>query len=161
MAELSYIFDFSRVPTFFEEFNNQFFLDEMYQTIDGESSEEEVGDNFELVWVSYGDGDNIENYLDEFGCLNDTVTVEDEYVVDCALEYTRDEMGDAIIGLKNQVEITIGDKNIPLKAIFLRCKSTGYVMGYSINMVSFTVTNKVVFDEDVIFWDITRLSYGG
>ena len=159
MADLSYVFDFSRVPSFFEQFNNQFFTDEMYQTIDEVASEEDVGNNFELVWASYGDGSNIDNYLDDYGGLNDTVTIQD--VMDCALDYIRDENGDATIGLKEAVTFNIGDDNIPLKALFLRCKSTGYVMGYCINTVSFTVTNKAVFDKSVIFWDITRLSYGG
>ena len=62
MVEQSYIFDFSRVPSFFEYFNVAFFVDEMYQTIDGESTG--TGSNcYELVWCSYGDGNNISDYL--------------------------------------------------------------------------------------------------
>ena len=159
MVEQSYIFDFSRVPSFFEYFNVAFFVDEMYQIIDGESKGT-GSDCYELVWCSYGDGNNISDYLNSDGTLNSSVvTVHD--TVDCALDYVRDEYGDATIGLHESVEFDIGDNNIPLKAIFLRNKSTGYVMGYCINLVSFTVTNKAVFDEDIVFWDITRLNNGG
>lgn len=158
MVEQSYIFDFSRVPSFFEHFNIDFNVNEMYQIIDGEASG--TGSNaFELVWCSYGDGDNISDYLNSDGTLASTVTIYD--TEPCALDYVRDEYGDATIGLHESVEFTIGENNVPLKAIFLRNISTGYVLGYCINLVSFTVTYKAVFDEDVIFWDITRLNNGG
>lgn len=159
MAEQSYIFDFSRVPSFFRNFNSAFFVDEMYQTVDGTTTD--ATNCFELVWCSYGDGANIDDYLNEDGSLDESkCTIYDTAY--CGLEYVEDEYGDATIGLHEAVEFTIGDENIPLKAIFLRSRSSGYVMGYCINMVSFTVTNKAVFDEDVIFWDITRLNnYGG
>lgn len=148
MAEQSYIFDFNRVPSFFEHFNIDFKVEDM----DG-------SDKFELVWVSYGDGDNISDYLNSDGILSDSATVYDS--VDVGLDYVPDEFGDATIGLHSQVEFTIGDTNVPLKAIFLRDKTSEYVLGYSINRVPFTVTNKAVFDEDIIFWDITRINYGG
>ena len=75
------------------------------------------------------------------------------------MECTFDSNGDMQIGLGAEVRFDtdqIGERNIPLKAIFLRDKASKYVMGYSINMVAFTVTNVVVFDEDVIFWDVVR-----
>lgn len=159
MAEQSYIFDFTRVPSFFRYFNTAFFVDEMYKVVDGDAQEDEPSECFELVWCSYGDGNNIDDYLDSDGTLSDTVTVYD--TVSCALDWVEDEFGDATIGLHEAVTFNIGDTNVPLKAIFLRNASSGYVMGYCINQVSFTVTNKAIFDEDVIFWDITRLNYGG
>lgn len=148
MAEQSYIFDFSRVPSFFEHFNIEFNVADMDGT-----------ENYELVWVAFGDGSNIEDYLDDDGTLADTVTVYDSRP--CGLDWVKDEFGDATIELHDAVEFHIGDENVPLKAIFLQDTNTKYVMGYCINMVAFTVTNVAVFDEDVIFWDITRLNDGG
>lgn len=148
MAEQSYIFDFSRVPSFFEHFNLDFLVSDM----DGSSSK------FQLVLVKHG-GDNISDYLDNNGELD--VDSGESIVEDCKLSYTSDSYGDATISLADDVTFTIGDTNIPLKAVFLRDKTTGYVMGYSINLVPFSVTNKVVFDDDVVFWDITRLNNNG
>ena len=154
MAEQSYIFDFSRVPTFFEHMNAcsgeiGFKLSDM----DGTS------ENFQIVLVQSG-GDNISDYLDSDGLLDvDAIgSSEIEEPVDCILLWDADEFGDAQIKLGAEVRIPIGqDRTMPLKAIFLQDKETSYVMGYSINMVAIPVTNVVVFDEDVIFWDIARL----
>lgn len=145
----SYIFDFSRVPSFFEHFNIDFNVSDM----DGSSK-------FELVLVKHG-GDNIEDYLNNDGTLNISDDSSEVLKTNCGLDFVRDEFGDAKIELHDAVEFNVGDTNIPLKAVFLRDDSTKYVMGYSINRVPFTVTNKVVFDEDVIFWDITRINRYG
>ena len=154
MSEQSYSFDFARVPSFMENFNIAFFIDEMYKTVDGTLVNE--GENaYELVWVSYG-YDNIQDYLDEFGNLKDDVTIYDS--VECTLEWIQDEFGDATVGLYDEVSFDIGDENVPLKALFLRDASTGYVMGYCINIYPFYVTNEAVFDGDIVFWDITRLN---
>ena len=155
MAEQSYIFDFSRVPSFFEHFNIDFNISDM----DGSSAK------FQLVIAEYG-GDNIDEYLDASGCLDtDIISVDTILVKDCKLSCTFDDYGDATIKLAESVTFGedegIGDRNIPLKAIFLRDKTTGYVMGYSINLVSFNVTNAVVFDDDVIFWNTGRLNCNG
>ncbi len=156
MAEQSYIFDFSRTPTFFEHFNIDFKLADMDSTTA----------NFEMAIVKYG-GDNIDEYLDsEDGTLDtDTIGSENILVEDCKLSFEADSMGDITIRLAENVTFdiydTLGDVNIPLKAIFLRDKETGYVMGYSINLVSFNVTNAVVFDENLIFWNTGRLSCNG
>lgn len=162
MAEQSYLFDFSRVDSFIENMNVAFFTDEMFKVTgydeDTQSyiyEDDNVGDNFELVIAEYG-GNNIENYLDEDGFL--TVT-ENILVEDCALDYYNRGEGSSTIELHGEVTFNIGaDANIPIKAIFLRSKSTNYVMGYSINNRPFTVTNKVIFDDDVIFWDISRFN---
>lgn len=155
MAEQSYVFDFSRVPSFFEHFNIDFHISDM----DGSSAK------FQLVLAEYG-GNNIDEYLDESGCLDtDIVSVDTILVEDCKLSCTFDDYGDATIKLAENVTFdiqdTLGDVNIPLKAVFLRDKTTGYVMGYSINIVSFNVTNAVVFDDDVIFWSTGRLNCNG
>lgn len=162
MAEQSYLFDFTRVDSFIDNLNVGFFIDEMFRVTgyDSENQEYEydddnIGNNFQLVICLYG-GDNIENYIDSDGYL--TVT-ENILVTDCALDYYNRGNGASSIELHGNVEFDIGaDANIPIKAIFLRSKSTNYVMGYSINNRPFTVTNKVVFDDDVIFWDISRFN---
>lgn len=157
MAEQSYIFDFSRVPSFFENFNIGFFVDEMTKIIDGETVNEGT-ECFELVWVAYGD-DNISEYLEEDGTLDSSVVIYQ--TESCGLDWIQDSTGDATIELSDTVEFSVGENNVPLKAILLRNVSTGYIMGYSINMNPFTVTNKLVFDDDVIFWDITRYNNYG
>lgn len=161
MAEQSYLFDFSRVESFIENINVGFFIDEMFRVTAYNSStgtytyeDDNIDDNFELVIANYG-GDNIEDYLDSDGYLNLT---ENIMVEDCALDYYNRGNGSSTIELHDDVEFTIGDVNVPIKAIFLRSKSTNYVMGYSINNKPFSVTNKVVFDDDVIFWDISRFN---
>lgn len=163
MAEQSYIFDFTRTPTFFENFNIEFSVNDMYQvsSINSDGSYEysnSPSDNFELVWVDYG-ADNISDYLNNDGTLKDTINVYDTQ--SCGLDWVKDEFNDVRIELHDEVEFSIGDTNVPLKAILLRDATSGFVMGYSINMTSFSVTNKVVFDSDVIFWNITRLNNYG
>lgn len=163
MAEQSYIFDFTRTPTFFENFNIEFSVNDMYQvsSINSDGSYEysnSPSDNFELVWVDYG-ADNISDYLNNDGTLKNTINVYDTQ--SCGLDWVKDEFNDVRIELHDEVEFTIGDTNVPLKAILLRDATSGFIMGYSINMTSFSVTNKAVFDSDVIFWNITRLNNYG
>lgn len=147
MAEQSYIFDFSRVPSFFEHINIDFNIADM----DG-------SENYELVWIAYG-ADNIGEYLENDGTLKSSiVTYQTE---PCGLDWIKDETGDGTIELHGDIEFNVGEANVPLKAILLRDATTGYVMGYSINMNPFSVTNKLVFDDDVIFWDITRFNNYG
>lgn len=161
MTERSYLFDFSRVDDFFENFNVAFFISEMWE-VTGQNSETgayeyDNGDGtncYELVLISNG-GDNISEYLDEYGCLDtSTVTVLDTQ--SCGLDWYNKGNGEATIELHGSVTFTIGTDISPLKAVLLRDSSTGYVMGYSINMQPFTVTNQVVFDDNIIFWDISR-----
>ena len=165
MEEQSYLFDFSRVDSFIEHLNISFLISEMFKVIsyDEETQEYEyeddtIGDNFQLLIAEYG-GRNIEDYLNSDGTLN--ISDEDEHIhiEDCALDYYNRGNGSSTIELHGNVTFEIGtDKNIPIKAIFLRNLNTGYVMGYSINNNPFTVTNQVVFDDDVIFWDISRFN---
>lgn len=161
----SYIFDFTRVDDFIENSNIAYFYDKMFKVIDVDEEDgsyiyedDTIEDNYELVLVEYG-GDNISEYLDEYGCLDESI--DDILVEDCSLDYYNKGNANATIELHDEVRFDIGDENVPLKAILLRSKSTGYVMGYSINMVAVPVTNQVVFDNDVIFWDITRFNNNG
>ena len=153
-SEQSFILDFTRSPSFFQNFNKEFDLDCMDGTVDG---------SFQLIIASYSP-DNILDCLDEDGHLNEDVTVgvdEDgnDLIENIGLVWTPDSYGDGTIGLSDDVTFDIGDINTQIKAVFL-INSDGYVMGYSINMVAIPVTNEVVFDEDVIFWDIRRYTNG-
>ena len=157
MTEHSYIFDFRRVPSFFENFNESFSISDMNLS----KTASPVLENFQLVLASYCP-ENIDECLDEDGLLNtDVVIAKDEndndLIVTVGLDYLADEYGDATIELHDDATLDIGDINITFKAVFLTTLD-GYVMGYSINPVNFTVTNKVVFDDDVVFWDIVRLN---
>ena len=178
MAEQSYLFDFSRVDSFIENINVAFFIDEMFKVTGYDTEthsytyeDDNIDDNFQLFIAEYGE-DNIEYYLDSDGFLKQEIEFvedgqgnlvqrDDVLIEDCALDYYNRGYGSSTIELHGDVEFSIRgandeDINVPIKAIFLRSKSTNYVMGYSINMRPFTVTNKVVFDDDVIFWDISR-----
>ena len=48
-----------------------------------------------------------------------------------------------------------GDDIFSLKAVFIRNKNTGFVMGYSINNTAFEITNVVKLEKDTILWSIT------
>lgn len=165
MAEQSYIFDFSRVDDFFENFNIKFKLADMWKVIGYDESTGEYiydgqGSNkFELVIIEVG-GDNISEYLDANGELDETA-VSGIHTTTCALDWYNRGDGEGTIELHGNLSFNIGDDNIPLKAILLRDDTSKYVMGYSINMNPFTVTNELVFDDDVIFWDISRFNNGG
>lgn len=169
MAEQSYLFDFSRVDSFIDNLNVGFFIDEMFRVTGYENGEytyedDTIEDNFQLVIVEYGD-ENIDYYLDADGYLKEEIEFEDGVqrsdvlIEDCALDYYNRGNGASSIELHGNVVFDVGvDANIPIRAIFLRSKSTNYVMGYSINNRPFRVTNQVVFDDDVIFWDVSRFN---
>ena len=165
MAEHSYLFDFIRVDSFIERLNIDFLIEDMYKVVgyDSETAQYEyeddnIGENFQLVICEYG-YDNIGNYLNSDGTLNISDSDTHIHIEDCALDYYNRGNGASSIELHGSVTFEIGDDvNIPIKAIFLRDKDTGYVMGYSINNRPFSVTNEVVFDDDVIFWDISRFN---
>lgn len=136
MAEIqSFTFDFKRSPSFFERWNLDFLISNMNGTTK----------NFKIV-IAGDCHDNIEDNLTNNRTLNSSVTSKRE--VTCALKWE-----DEAISLGTDVEFTIGDSVIPLKGVFLTT-SSGYVMGYSINMSSFNITNKLKFDKGTIFYSI-------
>ena len=131
--EQSFLFDFQRSPTFLDNMNVKFHLLEMNSS-----------NNFQVVFSTYAPT-NIEDCLSSDGTLNSDVTIQAS--LDCSLKWEND-----IISIRNDVTWNIGDTYYPLKAVFIRNKSNGYVMGYSINITSFEVTNEVIFEEDTILW---------
>ncbi len=131
--EQSFLFDFQRSPSFLDNFNVKFHLLEMNSS-----------SNFQIVFSTYAPT-NIQDCLNDDGTLNDDVTIQES--VDCSLKWENE-----IISVRNDVTWNIGDAYYPLKAVFVRNKSNGYVMGYSINITSFEVTNEVIFEEGTILW---------
>jgi hypothetical protein len=168
MAEQSYLFDFRRTDDFFENFNVNFSLSDMYIVIDYNEQDGSYvyvdgsgGANYELVIVTKG-GANLEEYLDDNSAYSklDESTIGSENIISkyTGLDWYNRGNGEATIELHGNVTFNIGDMNVPIKAVFLRDKDSLCVMGYSINTTPFSVTNEVVFDDDVIFWDISRFN---
>lgn len=136
MAEQSFLVDWSRVKNFWRAWNEEFTVQEM-----------NGANNFQLVFSSYTPN-NIDDCLTNSGTLTQDVLATST-VIDCGL--TWDDNG--IISISNNVTWNIGHETIiPLKAIFLRKKENGFVLGYSINQTSFDVTNKVIVDKDTVIW---------
>lgn len=137
MEVFSYIFDFSTSPTFFERWNYDFKVEEMKQD----------ANNFEVVYCTHAP-ENINDCLTG-GVLNDNVTIAEDGVCNLNLKYE-----DRVISVRNDSIFNIGDYIIPLKAVFIRNKSSGFVMGYSINNTSFEVTNEVIIEANTILWSL-------
>lgn len=139
MEEQSYIFDFQRTPLFFDGWNKYFTVDEMRQN----------ADNFEVVYTNHAPTD-INECLNG-GVLNTSnVVVNNNYVANLSLNYDN-----GVITVRNDSTLNIGDNIFPLKAVFIRNKNTGFVMGYSINNTAFEITNVVKLEKDTILWSIT------
>ena len=163
----SYNFDFSRVKNFFKNFNIKFKLADMNEL---DSEGEVIGtaqSKFELVLASYCSED-ISDCLDSDGKIDTSnVTIAKnssnvDLIQTVGLDWVEDEFGDGSIQLHDTCTFNIGDVTIPLKGVFLRTNdSNKYVMGYCINNVAFPVTNQVIFDDDVIFWNISRFKSDG
>ena len=132
----SYLFDFYRVDTFFEQFNKKFDVSDMDGT-----------NNFEIVVSSYSPN-NINECLNNNGTLNTSV-VTGTYVQNLPLLWANNTVKVAF-----DVTFNFGTSVVPLKSLFIRDKTTGYVMGYSIFMTTFNVTNQLVLDADTILWSI-------
>ena len=135
MAEDSILIDWSRVPTFWRDWNVKFKVDGM----NGSTS------NFNIVFVSFA-YDTIDECLSG-GKLKPEVLAGVSETIPCGLLYDDTEL----VKIADDVEWTIGDNIIPIKAIFLTTDD-GYVMGYSINISSFEVTNKLIIEKDTILW---------
>lgn len=141
MVEQSFMVDWSRVPDFFTYWNKLYDVSAMNGTVG----------NFEIVFSSYAP-DNIQD------CLAGTLLNEDVIIThreDCGLEWDTN----GIVSIFTDVIWNVGDEIIPLKAIFLRNKVNGVVMGYSINQTSFDITNQVILDADTVLWSIHTGGY--
>lgn len=150
MVEQSFLFDFSRIDSFYENLNVKFNLSDMTG----------ADNKFEFVLSSYS-YDNIEDCIDANGELNDEVITSDDLIVNSPLVWSNNNDGTNTISLGADVEWDIGEDIIDVKALFLRDATTGYVMGFCINIKPITVTNTLTFDEGTILWSVSDGGYHG
>lgn len=150
MATQSFLFNFSRIDTFYENININFNIADMNG----------AENKFEFVLSSYT-YDNIEECIDSNGGLKEEVITDEDYIVDCPLVWSNLDDGTNTISLATDVEWNFGDEIVPVKAVFLRDTTTGYVMGFSINMQPITVTNTLTFEADTILWTVSDGGYHG
>lgn len=132
----SYKWDFTRVPRFFVDWNKKFDIELMTAT----------SNNFQFVFSDYAPT-NISDCLTANGTLSSEVNVL--YSLDCALKRNEEC---TTISVANEVTWNIGTAIHPVKAVFLKQKSTNYVLGYCIHQNSIEVTNKVIVPTDTILW---------
>lgn len=149
MSEYSFLFDFSRVDSFYENLNSMFFISEM----DGNS-------NYEFV-LSEHTANNIEECVDSNGCLNENVDVNDDLVVPCCLTWSNNDDGTNTISLTEDVVWSLGDDVVYMKSLFLRNASTGYVLGFCINLNTVSVSNELRLNEGTILWTVSDGGYHG
>ena len=158
MTERSFTFDFARVSTFMEDWNIEWLLSDMNRLdSNGDVIGTEITDKFKVVVATYAPN-NIDECLDETGCLSadDVVT---EYTFDGTTYDLKKNIGlfydpvNEVIGISGEVRYDIGEAEFPLKAIFIT-NDKGKVIGFTINMNSFTITNALIFDKNGILFDV-------
>lgn len=134
--EQSYTFDFQRVSDFFDRWNVNF------KTV-GDFG---VANKFQICLCSYAPN-NIGQCL--YNGMIDTSQVTVHSSVDCQLDWVNEE-----IVLNGDVTFNLSTSIVPVKAVFIRHKASGVVLGYCIDLNAIEVTNKVIFDDGTIFWSI-------
>lgn len=134
--EQSYTFDFQRVSDFFDRWNVNFKT----------TSDFGVANKFQICLCSYAP-DTIEQCLT--GGVIDISQVSDIRSQDCRLDWVNEE-----IVLNGDVTFNLSTSIVPIKAVFIRHKASGVVLGYCIDLNAIEVTNKVIFDDGTIFWSI-------
>lgn len=133
--EQSFLFDFTHVDNFMDQWNLAFKLSDM-----------NTSNNFELVFCS-DSPNNGNECLNTGGAINTSVvTIED--VVPCSLKWENNS-----ISLRNSATWNVTGET-PLKAVFLRVASSGFVMAYCINISEFMCTSQIVFESGLTFWRI-------
>ena len=150
MSEQSIIFDFHHVKDFFEKrLNIGFSLinDMTHKEGDEIISPVDANEKFEIIISSFSSNE-VDDCINADGTLN-TTNVDISKSTDCGLSWL-----DGNISLTEDATINLTiDEILPIKSIFLR-KKNGVVLGYSINITAFEVTNQVQFDEGTIFWSL-------
>lgn len=103
--------------------------------------------------------DNIEQCVDEntgkFVFSSEQLQAN-SLVLPCQLElkYIDNDVSDIV--LKEDTEHTFdADENFAMKGAFL-VTDEGYVMGYSINSQSVNITNRIIFEKGLTFWNIVE-----
>jgi len=92
-------------------------------------------------------------------CLTDTDTLAMNVSVDLqhdiALAANTESVNVNYMYVAQSFEVDIDD-NFDVKAIFLRKKSNGYVMGYMINQKAMRFCNKIMFEEGNVLVKLIR-----
>lgn len=150
MAEKSIVFDLHRTPNFIDNMNRSSCFDVNH--MDGSTK------RYEFVLAS-ACASNIEDNLTN-NALNGNVTVIDVGTTNqVALKYTNIGGNNRTISMpSSNLTITIGNNDVFLKGLFLRDRTTGYVLAYSIFDKSFPITNNVCIRKDRIIWTIKNES---
>lgn len=150
MAEKSIVFDLHRTPNFVDNMNRSGCFDVNH--MDGSTK------RYEFVLAS-NCGDNIEDNLTN-NALNNNVTVINVGTTgQVALKYTNIGGNNRTISSPpSDLTITIGNNDVFLKGLFLRDRTTGYVLAYSIFDKTFPITNEMVIPKNRILWTIKNES---
>lgn len=139
MSEVqSYIFDFKITPRFFEEWNLKFTVNEMKSS----------SNLFQIVYCDYAPS-NINDCL--HGTILNAINVHVLHEVDCSLKYE-----DGIISVREDASWNMGSNVYDLKAVFIKHKGTGFILGYCINPNTFEITNTVKLEKGTILWSIVN-----
>lgn len=134
--DFSYVFDFQRVDDFFDRWNVNFKT----------TGDFDVANKFQITLCSYS-SDNISDCL--IGGVIDTSNVTIYSSQDCTLNWSNEE-----VSLGADVTFNLSTNIVPCKALFIRHKASGVVLGYCINGVAFDITNTLKFSKDTILWSI-------
>lgn len=121
---------------------------------------EDIGTNcFYIVLVDDECADNIEDCLNSDKQL--VYTEEHLKSVECYLEYIEETADNAKIVLKDDTTLLFGENEMfRMKGAFLT-NDNGYVMAYSINTSSLTVTNQMIFEDGLEFFEIIEGELNG
>ena len=141
----SLVFDFKKSPTFFQRWNKEFDVEDL-------DANGIINATFKIVIVDDVCEDNIEECLNSSGQL--TYSSPHTITQDCSLKYTREGLEREYISLNGDVHFIFEEgENFSLKGAFLTTNG-GYVLGYSINQQSLNITNEMIFEDTLIFFDI-------
>lgn len=138
----SLIFDFRKSPTFLQKWNKEFDVEDIEATC------------FYIVLVDDICDDNFSDCVNQ----DNQIKYSEDHLIssECYLKYVIDGTNEKI-ALDGDVTIDFDGETNPesfsLKGAFLT-NDNGYIMGYSINQQSFNVTNQMIFEDDLVFFDI-------
>ena len=152
MAERSIIFDFRRTPNFIKNMNQSGCFN--VNGMDGTTQ------NYEFVLASACE-DNIEDNLNNDGTLKNSAvtTINVGTSGRVALKFANIGGNNCTISLPaTDTTVTIGNVDVYLKGLFLKDRTSGYVIAYAILTKRIPITNQMVFPKDKIVWTIKNES---
>ena len=143
----SYIFDFKKSPSFFRKgWNKKFDVDDL------------SNETINIVLVDDICDDNISDCINGEGeLIYSSPNILSE---NCTLNFVDEDENRSYIQLDDDVTFELEETNFNMKGAFLTT-SDGYVIGYSINQYSLNITNAMIFEKDLIFFDIVESVING